>query len=61
MLDLFSSSGTRLANCMAYGHHCAVVEVDPSQAMVLKEGVIHLEEKEDGNLTTIKLIGHKSF
>ena len=49
-MDLFSSSGTGLASCMAYGRHCVAVELDARQANVLQERVIALETKEDPDL-----------
>jgi DNA modification methylase len=52
VLDLCSGSGTGLASCMAYGRHCASVEIDLRQAIVLQERVLNLEEREDRNLRT---------
>jgi DNA modification methylase len=60
VLDLFFGSGTGLASCMAYSHNCVAVEDDPWQAMVFKERVFQLEEKEDSNLKVAKLIGYET-
>jgi hypothetical protein len=49
MMDLFFGSKRGLATCMAYKCHCAAVEIDPCQAMVLKKRVLALEEKESLN------------
>ena len=37
---------------MAYGRHCASIEIDLRQARVLQERVLNLEEREDKNLRT---------
>jgi hypothetical protein len=37
---------------MAYGRHCASVEIDLRQAIVLQERVLNLEERGDRNLRT---------
>jgi hypothetical protein len=50
VLNLLSSLDIGLTSCMAYGHHCATVEVDPCQAMMLRQRVRQLVEKEEWNL-----------
>jgi DNA modification methylase len=52
VLDLCSESGVGLAACIAYGRHCAAVEIGLRQARVLQERVLNLEEREDKNLRT---------
>jgi hypothetical protein len=57
VMDLLSGSGTGLASCMAYGRHCVAIEVDARQAMVLKERVLQLVDKEDENLLDVVVLG----
>jgi DNA modification methylase len=59
VLNLFSSSGKGMASCMAYGRNYVAVEKDPWHAMVLKERVLQLEEKDDPNLKVAKLMGYE--
>jgi hypothetical protein len=44
---------------MAFGYNYIAVEEDP-QAMVLKERVLQLEEKENPNLKMAKFIGYET-
>jgi hypothetical protein len=59
VLDLCFGSGTRLAACMAYGRHCAFVEIDFRQSRVM-QGVLNLENKEDKTLRTTSFYGELS-
>jgi hypothetical protein len=61
VLDLFSGFGIGLTSCMAYCRNCVSVDENPQQAMVLKERVFQLEEKEDPNLKVAKLIGYETI
>jgi hypothetical protein len=57
VMDLLSGSGTGLASCMAYGRHGVAIEVDAHQAMVLKERVLQLVDKEDENVLDAVVLG----
>jgi DNA modification methylase len=61
VLDLLSGSKTWLTSCMAYSRNCVAMEEDPWQAMVLRDRVLQLEEKEDQNLKPTKLIGYETL